>query len=53
MATSTESRVVYVAAVAQGIALVELAIGIKAEGKSLEAITKPITSTSDTVTAAT
>ena len=27
--------------------LVELAIGIKAEGKSLEDITKPITSTPD------
>jgi MFS family permease len=31
--------------------IVELAIGIKAEGKSLEAITKPITSTSEPATA--
>ena len=33
--------------------VVELAIGINAEGKSLEAITKPITSTSEPATAAT
>ena len=33
--------------------IVELAIGIKAEGKSLEAITKPITATSESATAAT
>jgi hypothetical protein len=31
--------------------IVELAIGIKAEGKSLEAITKPITSTAEPATA--
>ena len=31
--------------------IVELAIGIKAEGKSLEDITKPITSTPESATA--
>ena len=33
--------------------IVELAIGIKAEGKSLEAITKPITSTAEPAPVAT
>jgi hypothetical protein len=33
--------------------IVELAIGIKAEGKSLEAITKPITSTAEPAATAT
>jgi hypothetical protein len=50
MATRAETRVVYAAGIAQGIALVTFPAAssvLNAEGKSLESVTKPLTSTAD------
>ncbi len=44
MASKRETNVVYSAGIVQGIVLV---IGINAEGKSLEDITQPLTSTDE------